>query len=304
MLTKPKKLSTELELRDCTFAAVHRRARLAVAALLSCVLIGCGKTDEPTAKREVTEYRCSLLGAFDHGDETPLVYYLRGKELTRSPLPREPVIIPTADLDGNPIDAPGVLTAKILIPEGWTEVLVEVEPGYFDKRGWREVTIQPKAGWTDRLKLLCFVDNLDGPAGHIEFGQVRLPLEANGRDRVTVHAPTRAEGAVVKVNGRELTTLPLAEEILRNSVNEYAKRYGYGNRVVCVLDVSGRRKYSSRIVSYGSGIGPSPPAPTFYEGKHFHVIGAYPPQTAIDWLTGVGVSEVPTRLQIRDETGK
>jgi hypothetical protein len=177
---------------------------------------------------------------------------------------------------------PNAITAQLLTPDGWrpaSEVMVdalapdweesEIKAGRPVKLG---VTVYP-AEDDDRTRLHLVVDNRQGPATRVSVGAQIVEVPPDVAWSGDISSPRTPEGARVRLDDRELGRLPLRDDLEKRRAGS---NKDYIHQPWWLLDVSGRKTYSMRLVLYGpqgSFQPPSVPAKEVLAPATLHDLG-------------------------------
>jgi hypothetical protein len=236
-----------------------------VIALLSfvspCLLLGCSK--KPDLKAAI---RPGLRPS------VPVKVMVDGQEVARDdPYGQPPNRLPGEIAIDKVVDCAAV-QVFLLTPDGWTNEYSKIEPGGYEGDCCCRFSLASfEPAWYE-----VFVDNLKRPAAVVACGELPMSVPANWKGRLSFPAPKKPAGGVVRLDGKEIGTLPPVAQ-------DKQPNWSDG---VWLLDASGQKTYQCREIVYriadvpGQGKAPPvdapEPAPSKLRAKFLHQLPRLP----------------------------
>jgi hypothetical protein len=208
-------------IRRCPLGTV-----MALLSLVSpCLLLGCSK--KPDLKAAIR------MGG---SPRVPLKVTVDGQEVARDdPYAQPPRYLPQEVAIDKVVDCAAV-QVYLLTPDGWTNEYAKIEPGSFSGDCCCRITLTPfEPPWYD-----FFVDNLRRPAAVVACGELPMSVPPDWKGRLSCPAPTKPGSALVRLDGKEIGTLPYVAKDKRPNLPDG----------VWLLDATGQKTYQCREVVY------------------------------------------------------
>lgn len=149
-----------------------------------------------------------------------------------------------------PADNPS-FSLQILTPDGWVNYPIMLE-------NWEnEYRVEGDAPMSTLPYLSLFVDNRGCPKSELDYGKLKLTLEANKATELSIPAARLTENMGISLNGKRIGSIDL-------------DGISYDNYLI---DCSGKRSYYWHRVSYGEYITTNPNEQYMSNQYVHHVLG-------------------------------